>query len=152
MILLTKLKGIFNVHNFCQIEEWSHEFYLCGNAKALARNQVIKNSVFPVWWTFVQQLQSRATLIGGVGINGGSGVASPTNLPEIEPKRPSVLFYIMHRKGDSPVLISSPILKSFRLPCLLVYSLPQWPSNHDETTKFYRLQSLAPLDKKHLPG
>ena len=29
---------------------------------------------------------------------------------------------------------------------------PQWPTNHDETTKFYRLQSPAPLDKKHLPG
>ena len=73
-----------------KLKSGQHEFYLCGNAKALARNQMIKKSVFPVWWTFVQHLQSRATLIGGAGTNGGSGVLSPINLPKTEPKR--VLF------------------------------------------------------------
>ena len=54
-----------------KLKNGQHEFYLCGNAKALARNQMIKKSIFPVWWTFVQHLQSRATLIGGDGINRG---------------------------------------------------------------------------------
>ena len=31
-----------------KLKSGQHEFYLCGNAKALARNQMIKKSVFPV--------------------------------------------------------------------------------------------------------